>query len=82
MDNPPAFPEGFGDPRNPGWIGGGMSLRDWFAGQALATLVAQHHRNDWGMDGVRHYPICAEKAYRAADAMLEARKPKEETTNA
>lgn len=77
MDNHPAFP----NTGNSTWNlhpHAGMSLRDWFAGQALATLVAQHHGNDWGVDGVRHYPICAEKAYRAADAMLEARKTKEE----
>ena len=47
----------------------GMSLRDWFAGQALAGLLTQTHlvqkyQSDWFADG----------AYRMADAMLEASK--------
>ena len=64
----PAFPQNLpddfvwrlsGDP-------GGMSLRDWFAGQALAGLYADSSVN-----------ISAEKAaeavYKTADAMLRAR---------
>ena len=43
----------------------GMSLRDWFAGMALQTLL------DKGGD---YYDCTAKCAYRAADAMLEARK--------
>ena len=40
--NPPAFPptkplDSWGDPNQ------GMSLRDWFAGQALMGLVNQYH---------------------------------------
>jgi hypothetical protein len=46
-----------------------MSLRDWFAGQALQGLIAAHktgmHRSD---DAVFH-------AYAFADAMIERRKP-------
>ena len=45
---------------------GGMTLRDWFAGQALAGLYADSNVN-----------ISAEKAaeavYKTADAMLKAR---------
>ena len=44
----------------------GMSLRDWFAGQALAGMV---------VDPVT-YDGLAEEAYRLADAMLAARKPR------
>ena len=43
----------------------GMSLRDWFAGQALAGFA------------VGHLPeLCASLAYQYADAMLAARKVK------
>lgn len=46
----------------------GMSLRDWFAGQALAGLLTQTHlvqkyQSDWFAKG----------AYQMADAMLAAR---------
>jgi hypothetical protein len=43
----------------------GMSLRDWFAGQALAGLAAMDA--DCGPAGL------ASDAYRLADAMLAAR---------
>lgn len=45
----------------------GMSLRDWFAGQALAGLV---FHNDYGM---RSDVEIALGAYSYADAMLAAR---------
>lgn len=44
--------------------GSGMSLRDWFAGQALAGLMVEH---EWEKG------ITAEIAYDLADAMLAAR---------
>ena len=47
-------------------ITGGMSLRDYFAAKAMPVFVAQ----DWDDN------ICAEKAYRIADAMLAAREAK------
>jgi len=57
----PAFPvEGFEKDE-------GMSLRDYFAGQALIGIVA--HNN--GLGGI--WEKAAEHAYRAADAMIEAR---------
>lgn len=48
----------------------GMSLRDWFAGQALAGLyAAQIHGLNFD-----HAQVFAGIAYDAADAMLGARK--------
>ena len=44
----------------------GMTLRDWFAGQALAW--AGH--NEWFSNDHKHV---AERAYRMADAMIAAR---------
>ena len=44
----------------------GMTLRDWFAGQALAGLLANGGAQFWEGD--------AQNAYAAADAMLAARK--------
>ena len=43
----------------------GMSLRDWFAGQALAGWLASGGSVDWDQD--------AKNAYTAADALLAAR---------
>ena len=43
--------------------GGGMSLRDWFAGQALAGLVSRQSTNIKAAEG----------AYACADAMLAER---------
>ncbi|WP_374633964.1 hypothetical protein [Ferrovibrio sp.] len=45
----------------------GMSLRDWFAGQALVGLIAQTMKADRAEEFAR-------QAYVSADAMLEARK--------
>lgn len=48
----------------------GMSLRDWFAGQAMAALISG------GLSGGNfiEWGDAARGAYIAADAMLEARK--------
>jgi hypothetical protein len=43
-----------------------MTLRDWFAGQALAGLLANGGAVSWEDD--------ATNAYTVADAMIEARK--------
>jgi hypothetical protein len=45
----------------------GWTLRDWFAGQALAGMMA-----DTSTGG--HWDAYAKDAYAVADAMLEARK--------
>lgn len=63
-DGGPAFPHPAGWRRDPE-ISDGMSLRDWFAGQALAGIL-----------GASPPPFCedaAEDAYRYADAMLAER---------
>jgi hypothetical protein len=64
-----------------GHVSDGMSLRDWFAGQALAGIMANPVR--WEQiaadytSGKKSYDQCsaanATKAYSIADAMLCAR---------
>lgn len=53
----------------------GMSLRDWFAGQALSGILACDETRG---DGVERYPelcdVIAEASYGYADAMIAARK--------
>ena len=46
----------------------GMSLRDWFAGQALAGLVSHE-----GLGAKSHCTSLAFGAYAVADEMLKAR---------
>lgn len=66
----PAFPvltyeyKGTGDLHPSPTIEYGMTLRDWFAGQALIGYLSKGGS----------MPEVIEYAYRAADAMLEARK--------
>jgi len=64
-DGGPAFPG------NRAWAGGGgMTLRDWFAGQALAGICADDASNDHCQEEL------ALSAYSLADAMLkEKEKP-------
>ena len=63
------------DWRGPVYSSGGMSLRDWFAGQALAGLLAaygSHAKKD--SDGALRISVTVTKAaYDAADAMLSER---------
>jgi hypothetical protein len=67
-DGGPAFPKTTGSFFEDGSGGirseGGMSLRDWFAGQALASSDIIH----------------PQQAYEIADLMLEARNRKKETS--
>jgi hypothetical protein len=66
----PAFPsvgEGFG---NPSYSAPGMTLRDYFAGQALAGMFADRERLSTNAQHFSH------DAYLFADAMLAAREGK------
>ncbi len=67
-DGGPAFPHFLQSDVTPG-----MSLRDWFAGQALTGVIAAY-------SGDIAFPSlegAAAKAYNFADAMLAARKKTE-----
>jgi hypothetical protein len=60
---------GYWEPTNPA---SGMTLRDWFAGQALAGVI-DVCRHDTVSIGETRYGMFASKAYDIADAMLAAR---------
>lgn len=65
-----AFPSGSYEPRtereeHP--YNAGMTLRDYFAGQALTGLLAADTDNTWSVEAA------TKVAYKCADAMLEAR---------
>lgn len=47
----------------------GMSLRDWFAGQAIAGMLAKDPRI-----APSYFAVIADQAYKLADAMLTTRK--------
>jgi hypothetical protein len=74
----PAFPRAMCDAGDPHGIvdpgAEGMRLRDWFAGQALAGLIASNTYSN-GADGFEAF--IADKALNIADAMLAARIEKE-----
>ena len=63
-DGGPAFPNN----DQHGCAFAGMTLRDWFAGQALVGMSAHKDSSKWEM-----HEITAD-AYAYADAMLAARK--------
>jgi len=78
-ENPLAFPlpgltlsSGVGYPSNPG-----MTLRDWFAGQALPAIIAAtsagQHQPGVRSSGMTIAQAMAGDAYDLADAMLAAR---------
>jgi hypothetical protein len=67
-DGGPAFPiESTATPYAPG-----MTLRDWFAGQAMTAAAIQGFDDGATVD--QNASIAAVWAYAIADAMLEARK--------
>ena len=53
----------------------GMTLRDWFAGQALPGILSSSGCKLFREDEIAQHEL-AEYAYRLADAMLKARKAK------
>lgn len=58
-----------------GWIGGGMTLRDWFAGQAMAAIISKRKSfttDDYGVFE-REASQNASGAYHYADAMIAER---------
>ena len=69
-ENPPAFP----NTGNSNWNlqpSEGMTLRDWFAGQALSAVIL--HGEPTTNEEPSVFAWMAGDAYRFADAMLEAR---------
>ncbi|WP_420137860.1 hypothetical protein [Sphingomonas sp.] len=68
-ENPPAFPQQCADALDVGMVHEGMSLRDWFAGQAMShalSATASH-------DGCYNFEAAAHGAYEMADCMLAER---------
>ena len=84
-DGGPAFPthdaDSTGDPRNR-ILTGGMTLRDWVAGQCIAAAFGAAEplkvADDQSVESALrdHWDGVAGAAYIAADAMLDARRPK------
>jgi len=77
MSSEKAFPEIFTDRDQYGnydvYSCGGMSLRDYFAGQSLAGQISGMMRTEYEQIDVRKI---AENAYQDADAMLKEREAK------
>ena len=77
-DGGPAFPQTV-----EGWNGHmsgkqpGMTLRDYFAGRALAGLLAHHGRSVFNTDA-ENSRIVSACAFILADAMLAARRRSQE----
>lgn len=79
LDNPPAFPAtlpghtyGDGSSESPSIAQEGMTLRDYFAGQAIAGIMTSY--NTVSLDTPQKAALPAKEAYAIADAMLDARK--------
>lgn len=51
----------------------GMTLRDWFAGQAMAAIMTRYYKL-WDEGTETSDDDMAKEAYSSADAMLAARK--------
>lgn len=69
-NNPQAFPGGTPS-RWDGQIAGGMTLRDWFAGHAMNSLMSARTGLEMDLDQARS--LLAKAAYMFADAMLAER---------
>ena len=68
-DGGAAFPRGEAGPMRS--HNDGMTLRDWFAGQALAGLLANNCAPDYSRGQCN--AAAAERAFAVADFMLRAR---------
>lgn len=72
-DGGPAFPVQNDDKLHASY---GMTLRDYFAANALPAVIATYHQNNGPCIGTDHLPRnTANIAYRIADAMLAGGKP-------
>lgn len=72
VENPPAFPMVV--PTEFQFANNGMTLRDWYAGQAIGRVIDAYIVGNGPCLGTEHMPAnCAIHAYRIADAMLAAR---------
>ena len=69
QDGGPAFPAIEYETTPGTFKAGGMTLRDWFAGQALTHYASEYQDRMVAKD-------IASQCYSLADAMLEARKAK------
>lgn len=69
----PAFPNGAYHPD--GSLVDGMTLRDYFAAQAMNGILAFHRAQQEGLPSATGDPfvVTARSAYRFADAMLKER---------
>jgi hypothetical protein len=54
----------------------GMTLRDWFAGQAIGHIANYAMVDGWARSGPEWRDAVASESYKFADAMLAARKEK------
>jgi hypothetical protein len=71
-DGGPAFPNNDAH----GCAYAGMTLRDWFAGQAIGDLAIYSMQDEWARSGPEWRDAAAGEAYKFADAMLKAREVK------
>lgn len=70
-----AFPESYigADAPHEG-IGGGMTLRQWYAGSMMAAMVGDIERWDCNPQGVSIEEYLASKAFSFSDALIAAQK--------
>ena len=72
-DGGPAFPQLSLDAWNKPYVTGGMSLRDYLAGQAMQGFVEGNTALSRPIIDDTNYEFIACQSYEMADAMLKAR---------
>jgi hypothetical protein len=72
-DNPKAFPLPHFEQNGKFFYQDGMTLRDWFAGQAMAALITKSPPTFEPSGATHLVRLTATGAYDYADAMLAAR---------